>query len=143
MNEQVLLAMSLQDALAFARDYSAVLSLATFVLGLIVGNKQAIGRDRRKEFNEVSQEAFVALSRQLKAIEAGSQGQSAGELLLVESYIPFYKRPLFRMHAKRYKTALQGVSTYDVKTSKATVDPARLKHLGRCARNLRSYLRRR
>ena len=135
--------MSLQDALQFAKDYSAPLSVVTFVIGLVVGNKQAIGRDRRKEFNEVSETAFVGLNKQLAFIAAGHQGERAGDFLLVEAYIPFYKRSLFRMHVKRYNAALQGVSTYQVETSTVTVDQVKLKHLARCTRNLLSYLRRR
>lgn len=135
--------MSLEEALAFAKDYPALVGLVTFFLGLAIGNKQAIGRDRRKEFNEVSQEAFVALSKQLKAIEAGHQGEAIGDLVLVESYIPFYMRALFRMYVRRYRAALQGVSTYNFATSTVTVDPAKLKHLAACTRHLYFFVRRR
>ena len=135
--------MSLQDSLQFAKDYSALLSVATFLIGLIVGNKQAIGRDRRKEFNEVSENVFVVLNKQLACIATGSQGESADDFLLTEAYIPFYERSLFRMHVKRYKAALQGVSTYHVETGTVTFDQVKLKHLARCTKNLLSYLQRR
>ena len=135
--------MSLQDAIQFAKDYSAPLSVVTFLIGLVVGNKQAIGRDRRKEFNEVSETAFVVLSKQLGLIAAGSQGESAGDFLLIEAYIPVYERSLFRMHVRRYRVALQGISTYHVQTGTVTYDQAKLKHLARCTKNLLSYLRRR
>jgi hypothetical protein len=135
--------MLIQNSLAFAKEYPAILSLITFVVGLVVGNKQAIGRDKRKEFNEVSQDAFVALDKQLRALDAGSQGNSVGDLLLVESYFPICKRMLFRMRCKQYKNACQGVSEYDVQTSAVSVDPKKLKHLAKCTRKLKSYLRRR
>ena len=135
--------MSLQDAFLIAKDHSALLSVVTFLIGLIVGNKQAIGRDRRKEFNEVSENAFVMLNKQLALIAAGSEGESAGDFLLIEAYIPVYERSLFRMHVRRYRAALQGVSTYHVKTGTVTFDQVKLKHLARCTKNLLAYLQRR
>jgi hypothetical protein len=33
------------------RDYASLVSIFTFLFGLILGNRLAIGRDKRKEFN--------------------------------------------------------------------------------------------
>jgi hypothetical protein len=134
---------SFLDALTFAKDYPAVLSLVTFVVGLSVGNRQAIGRDKRKEFNDTTEDAFVALTAQIRALDEGGVRDSVGDLLLVESYIPLYKRWLFRIRVEQYKSAQSGISIYDVETLSSTPDPKKLKRLAACAKKLRWYLRRR
>lgn len=135
--------MTIQDALTFAKDYPTIFSLITFITGLIVGNKQALGRDKRKEFNEMSQPAFAALNKQLTAIANGRQGESVGDLLFIESYTPLYKRACFRRHLNQYRDAHQGVSIYDFNTSSVSLDTKKLAHLATCARKLSPYLRRR
>ncbi len=134
---------SFQDALTFAKDYQAALSLATFFVGLLVGNWQSIGRDKRKEFNDLTKDAFVALTGQIKALDEGGTRESVGDLLLVESYIPLYKRWLFRIRVEQYKSAQSGISTYDIGTLSATLDTKKLRHLAVCAKKLKGYLRRR
>jgi hypothetical protein len=133
----------IQEALQCAKDYAVVISLVTFVLGLVVGNKQAIGRDKRKEFNEISKAAFVGLNKQLKSIALGNEGDNIDEFLLIEAYIPFYKRNNFRVHVKRYKDAIQGISTYDVETGTVSRDIIKLNHLEQCTKKVLTYLGRR
>lgn len=47
--------------LSILNDYSEVLSLITFFLGLSLGNRLAIGRDKRKEFNLASKPIRIFL----------------------------------------------------------------------------------
>ncbi|PHM63947.1 hypothetical protein Xsto_03477 [Xenorhabdus stockiae] len=50
-------------------DYAPIISLLCFLLGLYIGNKQAIGRDRRKEFNTAVAPLRKTLRRQIERIE--------------------------------------------------------------------------
>ncbi|WP_338805127.1 hypothetical protein WDV76_08875 [Xenorhabdus griffiniae] len=50
-------------------DYAPIISLLCFLLGLYIGNKQAIGRDRRKEFNAAVAPLRKTLRRQIESIE--------------------------------------------------------------------------
>ena len=43
------------DIIEFLKHYTPLISILTFLAGLYIGNKQAIGRDRRKEFNEAAE----------------------------------------------------------------------------------------
>lgn len=104
--------MSFENALHFAKEYPAVLALVTFVIGLYVGNKQAIGRDKRKEFNDLSENAFIVLNKQLESLKHGLPGPTVDDFLLISSRIPLYKRWLFRRHVKSYQGAEQDISDY-------------------------------
>ncbi|WGM00035.1 hypothetical protein [Arsenophonus nasoniae] len=41
----------MNDLIKILQLYSPLISLLTFFLGLYIGNKHAIGRDKRQEFN--------------------------------------------------------------------------------------------
>lgn len=43
------------DIIEFMKHYTPLISILTFLAGLYIGNRQAIGRDRRKEFNEAAE----------------------------------------------------------------------------------------
>ena len=135
--------MFFQEALSFAKEYPAVLGLATFLIGLYLGNKQAIGRDRRKEFNELSQDAFVALNKQIEQTKHGLPGQSVADFLLLYNYIPIYKRWLFRRHVKKYNNAHQDLSTYHVESATVTFNQQKMAQLNSSAKALLCYLTRR
>ncbi|MGO4744014.1 hypothetical protein [Serratia quinivorans] len=45
--------------------------LVTFALGLYFGNKYAIGRDKRKEFNDIAVPLRVGLIKQIDSIKSG------------------------------------------------------------------------
>ena len=135
--------MTFKEILNFAKEYPAILSLATFFVGLYLGNKQAIGRDRRKEFNEISEDAFIALNKQIEQLKAGLPGQRVSDFLLIYNYVPFYKRWLFRRHIERYKKAQQDLSTYHVETGTCTYNQEKMAQLTSSAKVLLCYLKRR
>lgn len=135
--------MPFQDAFNFAKEYPAIIGLATFLVGLYFGHKQAIGRDRRKEFNEVSEEAFIALNKQIEQIKYGSPGECVADFLLIYNHVPFYKRWLFLRHDQRYKNAQQGLSTYHVEDGSVTFNQEKMALLGTSAKALLRYLKRR
>lgn len=45
----------MSETIEFLKHYSPLISILTFLAGLYFGNRQAIGRDRRKEFNELAE----------------------------------------------------------------------------------------
>ena len=123
-------------------SYSVVFSFITLILGIILGNWQAIGRDKRKEFNDLSKNLFIALSNQIK-YGAGAASADTKVCLLIEQYIPVYKRARFRKHVHRYENAQQNISTYDPTTGIAKINEENFKHLMSCAKKLFSYVKRR
>jgi len=137
------MSLPVSDLLVFVEDNPRMIELAIFALGTLFGNKLAIGRDKRKEFNQLSESSLAALTRQIESIEHGNPGQGLGDLMLLESYMPFYKRGLFRMHVKKYREALNCIGSYDENTATVSFDTEKLSILGRRAKNLRSYLHRR
>lgn len=120
-----------------------MLSLATFFIGLYFGNKQAIGRDRRKEFNEISKDAFIALNKQMEQLKVGLPGQCVSDFLLIYNYVPCYKRWLFLRHIERYKNAQQDLSTYHVENGTVTFNQEKMSQLSSSAKVLLCYLKRR
>lgn len=68
----------------FINTNGAVISLATFLIGLFFGNWQAIGRDKRKEFNEAVLPIRINLFKQLDLI---SQGRFDSRLVSQEQCI--------------------------------------------------------
>jgi hypothetical protein len=135
--------MPVHDILNFAKEYPAILSLACFFIGLYIGNKLAIGRDRRKEFNKISENAFITLNKQIEHLKFGSPGQCINDFLLIDSYVPFYKRWFFRKHVKNYKEAQQDLSIFDLKTGSATFNQEKMAQLSSSAKALLCYLSRR
>lgn len=133
--------MSFAYALQFAKEYPAVLALVTFGIGLYVGNKQAIGRDKRKEFNDLSETAFIALNKQLEHLKHGLPGHSVDDFPLIYSHIPFYKRWLFKRHVKSYQSARQGISEYDVESGAVNFDKEKLAKLQLSVKALLCYLK--
>jgi len=49
-----------------------IVNIILFFAGLTLGNWLAIGRDKRKEFNEVADEVHFALKKQKENIENGT-----------------------------------------------------------------------
>lgn len=120
-----------------------MLGLTTFFIGLYFGNKQAIGRDRRKEFNEISKDVFVTLNKQIEQIKHGLPGECVSDFLLICNYVPFYKRGLFFRHTERYKNAQRGLSTYHMENGSVTFNQEKMAQLGSSAKALLCYLKRR
>jgi hypothetical protein len=79
-------------------------SVVTFVGGLLVGNWLAIGRDKRKEWNELTRECFKGLHLQIES--EGQRGTLDGDLVIIETYIPFYKKYFYRRCLKKYQSTI-------------------------------------
>ena len=130
----------LKDFIEFTKEYGAALSLFTFLVGLIAGNWLSIGRDKRVEFNNLTDDIFVKLTRQ---IENKGIGGCEVDIIRIAPYMPIYKRWLFIHHARKYSAAINPANIYDPATTTVNHDPVKLKHLFTCTKNLLHYLRRR
>lgn len=71
-------------------------SLLTFLAGLLLGNRMAIGRDRRKEFNVVALSIRSWLIEEAKKPDPYSKRPSNIEIDIFTSYLPICKRKGFR-----------------------------------------------
>lgn len=111
-----------------------------FLIGILLGSWLAIGRDKRKEFNEISRPLFEELNRNVEYREFG-QHANTGDWRLIESYI-FFKRG-FRKAIRNYKEAQKNISSYEPSTGIVTFNEERINNHIVCARKLLSYLKRR
>jgi hypothetical protein len=68
----------LQGIFHYINGNGAIVGLATFSVGLFWGNQQAIGRDKRKEFNDV---ALPVREQLLKQLQVNAQGRLGTQIL--------------------------------------------------------------
>jgi hypothetical protein len=83
-------------------DPAVALSVVTFLIGLIAGNRLALGRDRRKEFNEAAQAIRDTLVMQKKRIRPTSPSPTVVEIDRFEQLLPLWKRRGFRAAFEHY-----------------------------------------
>jgi hypothetical protein len=70
-------------------------SLLTGLIGLLVGNRLAIGRDRRNEFNSLAEPIRKLLLREKERLNPYSPIPDKIDLLLLRERLPFWKRKRF------------------------------------------------
>ncbi|MGQ0430115.1 MAG: hypothetical protein ACT4UQ_09300 [Gammaproteobacteria bacterium] len=76
--------------------WQAALSIATFAVGLWAGDRLALSRDRRKEFNDAALPIREWLIREIERPSALRAFPSLTELDLFESYLSRWQRRRFR-----------------------------------------------
>lgn len=82
-----------------------IVNIILFLAGLILGNWLAIGRDKRKEFNEVADEVHFALKKQKETIQNGravKRGPEDKDLEKLKRRIPFYKKRKLDTSLQKY-----------------------------------------
>ena len=119
-----------------------LLNVASALVGTIVGHKWALGRDKRAEFNALTQDAMVALVKQIEAGKAGRpRHRVTMEWELLHVYLSRRQWQRFSSDLEAYNAAGQDVSSHNFEDGTATVDLAKLEHQIACAAQLLRYLR--
>lgn len=92
---------------------SALVSAASFLVGVLLGNWTAIGRDKRKEFNEAAAVVRKAYLGHRRDLRPGHIPPSIIELDALELRLPRRSREGFRMAVKRYQEAKKAAEYRD------------------------------
>lgn len=87
-----------------------LLNLLTFFLGLLLGNWLAIGRDRRREFNEAVLPIRKWLLTDVDSPSPYTQWPSAIEIDTFTACLPAWKRSGFRKAIERHRAAHENQS---------------------------------
>jgi hypothetical protein len=112
------------------------LNLLCFIAGLWLGNRYAIGRDKRTEWNDLTEERRKGLRL--------AMGSNLDDTDLILSYLPFYRRRGFRKAMERYQDAgYDAQGDYDPARGMSDVDPVKHEALRLAAARVLRYLRRR
>ena len=90
-----------------------MLNLITFLVGLLVGNRLAIGRDKRKEFNEAAKPIRAWLLSEVEQPSPYTPRPNTSQIDAFVSYLPFWKRSGFREAYKRQDCARQDAMEKD------------------------------
>lgn len=89
---------------------NATISLITFFLGLFLGHWLTLGRDRRKEFNDLSRDTYRSLCKQVKT--RGIE-KVAVDIVVLRHYFWPVNRYRFVKAAQRYKDTKHDSGKYD------------------------------
>lgn len=71
-------------------------NIILFLAGLAIGNWLAVGRDKRKEFNQIADKVYLKLKKQKESVKKNSAVVSS---LARQSYI-YQDFPLVNIHYK-------------------------------------------
>ena len=93
------------ELLEFLQKYPVVLNVVTgfitFVVGLFIGHKTALWRDKRKEFNELAKPIKVALELNLR--ESRSKKIDVQDLLSLELMLSGRKKRRYKELCENYQ----------------------------------------
>ena len=92
---------------------SILINFVTFLVGLLVGNRLAIGRDKRKEFNEAAQPIRAWLISEVEQPSPYSPPPSVVQIDAFVNCLRFYNRRGFREAYKRQDCARQDAMKQD------------------------------
>jgi hypothetical protein len=95
------------------KEYAAVISLLTFLLGLIIGNRLALNRDRRKEFNDFVQPIRSWLLFELEDPSPYRKAPSKIEIDNFLHYLPICKKRKFQVYLTKLEKTREQNSYVD------------------------------
>jgi len=84
-----------------------LLPFLTLLIGGFIGNRLAIGRDRRKDFNDIANPLFETLEKQRLCAELGTYPASANGIEK-ESFIPILRK----ISKLKYKSLEKSIDEY-------------------------------
>ncbi|XWN38044.1 MAG: hypothetical protein ROO71_03740 [Balneola sp.] len=90
------------------QQISIMMDIIIFLAGLVIGNWLAIGRDKRKEFNEVADEVYLALIKEKECIGSKGiviNGPNENSLEILKRRVPFYKKESLKKALRKYKNS--------------------------------------
>lgn len=115
--------------------------LITFVVGLVVGHKTNLSREKRKEWNELTAEQYRSLRIQVES-QGKAGGLSGNDFHLIELYMGWFTRRRFRAALERYKRAASKArGPYQVETGSVPVYEEALPELVEAATVLLKFFR--
>lgn len=82
---------------------TAIISLATGLIGLLVGNWQAIGRDKRKEFNAIAERITIVLLKAREQLSPYAEWPDKMDIHFFREALPSLRRRRFDAVLRTYK----------------------------------------
>lgn len=85
-----------------------ITNIALFIAGLIFGNWFAIGRDIRKEFNEIADVVYLKLNKELEHVKetgAVADGPNEKDFENLKRRLSFLRKRKFLETLKKYKNS--------------------------------------
>ncbi|MDY0297464.1 MAG: hypothetical protein RB296_09115 [Acidobacteriota bacterium] len=80
-------------------------SLIGVLVGYLIGNRLAIGRDRRKEFNILVDPIRISLLGEKHNINRNQTAFNSARIELIREELPFWKRRRFDEAVKNYRNS--------------------------------------
>lgn len=114
-------------------------SSAFTAIGILIGNRLALGREKRKEFNEMVNPLYANIRNQMEK-KASFVKIESDQWHIIERYIPWYKRRFFSRCIKRYEDSTKMLVKYDPKTGIYTHKKARVEVHINASKKLLKYL---
>jgi hypothetical protein len=91
-------------------ELSIAIELLTFFVGLFIGNRLALGNERRKEFNDAASTIYRSLEIQRRTLEKGdfpanAEAMDNDAFIDIQRKLPAFKRHLFTQAINNYVLA--------------------------------------
>lgn len=122
------------------KESASLISVLTFLLGILIGNRQAIGRDKRKEFNDLTDKLFSELTR---CVNSESIFSADIDVARIAPHLSIFSRSSFAKIVKRQRELINQVGSYNFQTSEVVVDKVKLKALNQYQKKILGYVNRR
>jgi hypothetical protein len=119
-------------------EQSVIVGLISFLLGLFLGHRLSLGRDRRKEFNETTKTPYLALCAQIKN---RTLDRVYIPLPVIEPYICLFARRRFRDIVHEYESGNYNFGDYNPATGSVVSEENEIDRLIEVAKNVRAFIK--